>query len=144
MAAPYGATLDGVRAHLPHARFGPDTRPSEDNVEHFLARIGAQVRARTGDLSAHADTEALTDLARTAVELGAASLAESAAFPERADQASTSYAAVLWEQYREALADLLLALGIDVTEPAPGGGGGTAGTAAGVFPEPLVTRAIGF
>lgn len=144
---PYAAMVDdgaggGVRAHLPLLPIGADTTPSTGNVEHYLRTLSNSLRARIGDLAGHADADALTAAARDVVEVGAAAMAEDAAFPERADQADTSYGNVLWARYRQLLADLLITLGIDPDQPGttPGAGGAAGAGIASSFPPPLFAR----
>lgn len=140
--APYAATLDGVQAHLPRTRIGPDTHPSEANVLAYLAQLSASVRVRLGDITARADAGEVIAAARAVVEVGAASMAEAAAFPERADNADTSYAGTLWSQHRQMLDDLVTFI-LDVDGDGTPDGGRTP-SAAGHFPDPLIVRDIGF
>lgn len=148
MPALYDAALPGVRALLPHRRIAPDTRPDEGAVELFLERVSGQVRARVGDLTAYADGAAYADAARLAVELGAAAMAEDAAFPERASTADSDYGAVLWTRYREALADLVAILNLEEAAGGSSGGGVevpvVSGRAVASFPEPLLRREVAF
>jgi hypothetical protein len=138
----YGANMAGVRAHVPLLELENNTRPSLEQVQGFIDRMTGVVTARVGDITGRADFPALAELARLAVELAAASLAEAATFPERANTSDASYSDVLWTRYRETLDDLLAALDIDEDE-GPGAGGGAGGAVAS-FPEALYTRDIGF
>lgn len=144
---PYSATVDGVRAHIPLTSITTETHPSVANVEHYLAQLSGTVRARIGDLAGHPLEAVLTEAARGVVEVGAASMAEAAGFPERADRADTSYAGLLWDRHRQMLDDLVAAVLGDIDgdgDPDAGGGGLLAGTPASHFPEPLYIRDIGF
>lgn len=139
MPADYGQTLDGVRALLPHRSITTTSTPTEAQVTAMLNAAAAWVEARTQGRLELAEHASARPLAGHAVELYAAAQAEDATFPERADRASSSYGSVLWDRFRQALEDLLGALGLSGEAVTT-----TAGAPAYAFPEPLFTRARGF
>lgn len=106
MADNYGASLAGVRGHLQHHELTSSSKPSEADAQRFLNQIGGWVLAKVGQIP---EASERYTLATTAVELGAAAMVESGAFPERAAEADTELAGWLWNRYREALADLQVA-----------------------------------
>lgn len=138
---PFGATGKGAADLVPEARLIPgDTVPAgkygvtEAQVEAWVRELTGAVALRLAGwqgLSATpvapettSDRDQLIAYARTIVHNGAASYLEAARFPERASNADTSYAAVLWARYRDGLADLAgwLEARLDegtVTEPTP-------------------------
>lgn len=137
----FGATLEDVKSLLPHLRIGEpatdegptglevgEAQPSEADVMRFLGQIGNRVRQRVGDIPPESPTKPGEDnpaylAAQELVVLGAASRTEAAAFPERAEVADSSYAWVLWTQFKEGLDELLESLGVGT-----GGGSGSADT----------------
>lgn len=142
--ARYGATVDGVRALLPHLEpLTAATVPTVGQVQEHVDRMSEVVAARVGEaLATVVDADqlvALTGLARAAVELGAAAWTEDARYPERAAMADTSYGQVLWSRYREVLEALLIALGVDVNAP-----GGPTGVPVYNFPPPSRYAGMGF
>ena len=143
MPADFGQTLDGVRAHLPHRTIDSSSVPTEEQAETMLERAVGWVDARTRGLIVDPGAYAFArPLAATAAELYAACQYEQATHPEKAAQGSTAYGAVLWEQFRAALEDLLTTIGLDED------GGGEPLPIPGVeldaidyhFPEPLTLR----
>lgn len=139
MADLFGATVDDVRALLPHRTIDVHTRPSLEAVGRFLTGSSARVAARIG--TPGTVTATLEAAARNVVAHMAAAMAEDAAFPERAAVADTDYGNVLWTRATLLLGELLTAAGVDPTEP---GGGLTATGAAASFPAPLWARSVGF
>jgi hypothetical protein len=138
--ADYAATIEGVRALLPHRAIGPGSKPSEGQVNRFLEAGSRWVTARAGVLTA--GTPAYNH-ARTIVELRAAAMAEDAAFPERSGRAGSGYGEVLWERANEALEELLEVI-FDPGDPDAGGvEGPLADTPAFSFPEPAWRRSVG-
>lgn len=105
---PYGATVDDVKALLPHRRWTAGTKPDMVDVERFIVSVASILDLHVDDLPARllpAVGDRLVALARRAVVLGAAAHAEAAGTPERANPNSTSsYAEWLMERYLEAVA----------------------------------------
>lgn len=138
MPANYGQTLDGVRALLPHRSITETSKPTQASVELMLANAAAWVEAKAGARLALPEYAHAIPLAGHAVELYAAAQAEDASYPERADRADSSYGHVLWERFRQALGDLLEAVGLAEE------GATVVGAPAYAFPAPLFSRAQGF
>lgn len=142
MPVAFGASVDGVRALLPHRTLGPTSKPSEAQVETFLdggsgwvrARIGA---TRAGELDAASEDDPLRDWARSLVELYAGAFTEDASFPERAAPGETTYGGVLWERFLRGLDELLEAMGLPV-EPGAGEPGAAVGAVLTNFPAPVL------
>lgn len=152
MPLTFGATVDGVRALLPHRRIDATSKPSEADVAVHIGIAGNWLagRIRGLDLTTVIGEEppgtplTLADQARSLVELGAASLAEDASFPERAAKTDSSYGTVLWDKFLAGIDELLEAAGV-----APDGDGGPApgveiDSPAYYFPEPMFRRAQRF
>lgn len=140
MPVDYGASVEGVRALLPHRGISETTKPSDQQVERFLEAASRWVTARAGALD---PASALYAHARTATELRAAAMAEDAAYPERSGRAGSGYGEVLWARANEALEEIVEVIGpepiIDPTDPT------TAGKRpAFSFPEPAWRRTAGF
>ncbi len=121
----YGASVDGVRAFLPHRVIDAASAVSTVDVERFLSVVGQRVASaidgplgRLEALGANDPTvaplaAAFRTNARGLVELGAAAMTEDAGFPERSgiDATDSSYGAVLWDRFTTGLDGL--AGGID-------------------------------
>lgn len=134
----YGATIDGVKAHLPHRRIEDNTRPSTDDVQRYLETTTRWVTMRVGVL---AEGTPGFDHARGAAEIGAAAMAEDASFPERSGRAASSYGEVLWARFQEAIDELLESLGLTGEG---GGGPAVAGERPAFnFPDPAWRRSVG-
>lgn len=120
---PWGSTVAGVRDLLPDATIYPaGALPAgrrgvtEPQTRTWL--VGLTGRASlyldgweklsdtVEDGASLSDRQRFADLARDAVQNGAASYVEAARFPEQQTKATTSYAAVLWERYEATLAQL--------------------------------------
>lgn len=138
----YGATVDDVRALLPHRRIDHTSKPSAEQVEGFLAFTASEVATRVTLLTlAGASTTVIAAaelMGKGLTALGAAAMAEDAGHPEQTGRGASSYGGVLWERYTgrlDGLADLL-----DIDEDAGGGGGdgpgGVAAAPAYSFPDP--------
>lgn len=155
MPAPFGATLDGVKAYLPHLDLDAGDRVGPEDVARFLDTIGGTVAGRLTwplarlqelqDLgTAPAGTvEAYTLSAAGVVEMGAAAMAQDASFPElsAARETDTSYGAALWARHRQALDDLLAEVTAELARYDVATVDASAeASAAGAFPEPMFTR----
>lgn len=146
----YGATLDTVRGLVPAMRIGPDTRPSEEQVEGFLEVITGEVALVVEDLAARGYSVATVTRGRTyakgLVALGAAAMAVDAAHPERTGRTASSYGEVLWDRYTNRLTNLVDLLDFDEDAGGDGEepGGPATGSPAYSFPEPTMRRNTGF
>lgn len=159
-APPFGATLDGVKALIPHAAVVETLGPGDRGV------TAAQARAWVASLSSAVDLRLtgwnllraaptaeetaagqpapqarLKAAAADLVHQGAASYLEAARFPERARPADTSYAEVLWRRYTEGLEALTAWLETELEDTE---GGIVEGATAGLgiaysFPEASFT-----
>jgi hypothetical protein len=139
--APYGATIAGVAALLPWRTFTDSSRPTQAQVEGWLAgEIGGMVAARLGPIDDVAvPLEPLRNrlqiAARGLVHLGTAALAEAAGEPEAMEREASAYASWLWERFTEGLAALEVT--VDAAVPGPGEAGvGELGEAEWSFPPP--------
>lgn len=151
----YGATIDDVKALLPHlalgseaSDLGAESQPSEPDVDRFLNWAASWVRQRAGAIP-NEDPELAGQenptwaMARSVTILGAAAWTEAGGFPERADLSESTYAGMLWSQFKDGLDELLESLGLGTGS----GGGATApvGLPAAAFPaRPLFRRDQGF
>lgn len=144
MPVAFGASVDGVRALLPHRRIDETSRPSLADVERFLAQGSGWVALRLGyptsfeALDPDDQRPHFEALAAGLVELYAGAFAEDAAHPEQAGPGESSYGSILWERFLRGIDELLEALG-KATDT--GGGGeepaaGHPGTVAYSFPPP--------
>lgn len=129
----YAATVDDVRALLPHRAITDAREPKPATVERYLDGIAARVAARLETslaiLRGIAPTNAtagarLTELeagARFATALGGAAVTEDSGFPERAnlEATDTSYGAVLWARFLEYLDELEAAAAAVLTDLGP-------------------------
>jgi hypothetical protein len=140
----FGASVDGVRALLPHRRIDETSKPTEEQVERFLASGSGWVSVRLGYPTSFAalDAEATTtfeELAAGLVELYAGAFAEDAAHPEQAGPGESSYGSILWERFLKGVDELLEALG-KATDGGAGDGelpvGQAPGSIAYSFPPP--------
>jgi hypothetical protein len=145
MAETFGATVDDVKAYLPHLELGEEVseegaerQPSEADVERFLERAGAWVAQRTGAIDPETHENAYA-MAATLTVIGAASWTDAAAFPERAQVSDTSYAGTLWAQFLKGLDELLESLGIG-TEGGASGAAGPKDLPDAYFPPPIFVR----
>jgi hypothetical protein len=144
MPVAFGASIEGVRALLPHKTIGPTSRPTEAAVETYLEGGAGWVSARIGpgNTALLVADDPRTEWARSLVELYAGAFVEDAAFPERAAPGDTSYGGVLWERFLRGLDELLEALGEPVE---PGGEGEEPGAVVGPllysFPAPVLITA---
>jgi hypothetical protein len=127
--ADYGATLEGVRAHLPLRKIqesGPGVTTTQ--VEGFIRDVSAWVDNRVGPL----DGDPALSMAKSLVEIGAAAWAENGMFPERSGKAESTHGDRLLELFFKGLEELLVSL---------------SGARAGPqwsFPPPLFTRDAGY
>lgn len=116
---PFGATVARLRGHVPQLAIGEATRPTSAQVEDYLGTVSKWVAARLGDYVtalAEADRRRIEETAATVVELGAAAMTWDRHNPQ---SAGGGYGAVLWEQYRTELDDLVALadeLGADVVD----------------------------
>jgi hypothetical protein len=139
--APYGATIGGVAALLPWRTFTDSSRPTQAQVQGWLAgEIGGMVAARLGPIDDAAVPDAdrrarLQIAARGLVHLGTASLAEAAGEPEALERETSAYAAWLWARFEDGLASLEVT--VDAAVAGPGEAGvGELGEADWSFPPP--------
>lgn len=142
----YGASLDEVKALLPHRRNWLDARPTEDDVLTFLTLMGGHVGAAVGDIPVlPADVAGrLSTLARRAVVLAVAAQTEAAGTPERANpNDASSYA-----NWLQARADEALVLAVEfaaglVSGDGPPGAELEVSEPAWSFPDPVGWAARG-
>lgn len=164
---PYDATVEGVRALLPHATI-PDSLPAggrgvtTSHVAAWLAELSGRVdlrlagwrrlrvaRTEQEESDNHpSPSERFTAAARDLVHNGAASYTEAARYPERAGVTDTSYAAVLWNRYTSGLDDLEAWLTDELATGDEGEVDPETGTAYGdpgySFPEPFPWSGVRF
>lgn len=163
---PFDATVAGVQALLPHATLY-DALPTgrrgvtTANVTAWLTELSNRVDLRLSGwrrlrATATAEEEAaghpaplarLTAYARDLVHNGAASYAEAARFPERADTTDTAYAGVLWARFTSGLDELTAWLKDELTvegELEPGPDAGIGGDVAYSFPDPFPWSSVRF
>lgn len=144
----YGATVEDVRALLPHRRIDATTRPSAEQVEGFLAFTTAEVGARIDVLTIAGASPAVIaraeGAARGYVAMGAAAMAEDAGHPEQAGRGASSYGGVLWERYTERLEGIVGFLDLDEGDAGGPGVGSSSDLPAHSFPEPRMRATTGF
>lgn len=153
----YGATLEDVKALLPHLELGSEaspegaeSQPSETDVVRFLRWAASWVRQRAGviveeDPDNPGEESPAWAMARSVTVLGGAAWTEAGGFPERADLSESTYAGMLWSQFKDGLDELLESLGLGTSSS---GGAATAvpsGLPAAAFPaRPIFRRDQGF
>lgn len=144
----YGATVEDVRALLPHRRIDATTRPSAEQVEGFLAFTTAEVGARIDVLVAAGASAGVIaraeGVARGLVAMGAASMAEDAGHPEQTGRGASSYGQVLWDRYTARLEGIVEFLDLDVADDGGPGLGSSSDLPASSFPEPRMRATTGF
>lgn len=114
---PFGASIEGVKALLPHRRIrdvapvapaAGETFTTVAQVDGWLAEYAAEVDARLGDYELIPGVTAtwiasVTTRAAGLVHTAAAATAEAAGHPERTDTSTDSYSTVLWNRYTRGL-----------------------------------------
>ena len=117
-------------------------RITRTQVETWIGRVAAWVSTRL--YRRHrlrpARRAEFEQAMATAVEVGAAAYLVDAAYPQRTGvQDQASYGQVLWNRYRQALADLEEALGDQLRDPDDDNGAGSLAGGADGFPPAIFT-----
>lgn len=166
--APYGATVNGVTALVPEVKLWTSDQPLPEGTYRITATQVAEWVAELSDTISMeldgwdrlsqdptlaedgttvlivSDLERFVDAARTIVHNGAASYLEAARHPERARNADTSYAAVLWQRYTDGLTRLTAWLTKRLAEPESGDTPEPEAAIGGAWSFPCPTFADGF
>ncbi len=140
---PFGATVEGVQALLPHFLIDHVSTVTSRQVGQHIENIGAQVSLRIGSYETSISEVGLvarvTAMAKYVTELGAAASTQDSGFPAQAGSNSSEYGAVLWERYNMALTQLIQV----VDNATPGddpGAGGDSGGGMSVYSHPAQFR----